>query len=133
MPDRLQDRARRSRRGPGRALVSCPCGASHDDEAPGRLFYVSVVDGGRYGFLSGPYATHAEAMADVNEVQVLAEKHDPGAAFYAFGTARAPEGYTTPGILNEALQAERAARGAASTSAADRDQYGRRKVKKVIR
>lgn len=51
------------------------------------LFYVTVVDGKRYGFLLGPYPTHQEAIDNVARGRNLANDADPRAAFYAFGTA----------------------------------------------
>ncbi len=66
-----------------------------------RKFYVSVLDGPRYGFLVGPFDTHDQALAQVDSARAAAEQVDPRAVWYAFGTARAPEGYSTPGVLND--------------------------------
>lgn len=68
-----------------------------------RYYYVSVMDGGRYGLLAGPYNTHEEALEMVPAVKELAQKVDPYAVFYAFGTAAA-HGYNKSGILNEMLE-----------------------------
>jgi len=54
-------------------------------------YYTSVIDGDRKGLLTGPFATHAEALADVPRAKQLAEKADRWAAFYAFGTAGSDE------------------------------------------
>ena len=65
--------------------------------------YVSVMDGTRYGLLAGPYSTHEEALEMVPVVKELAQRVDPWAVFYAFGTAAA-HGYNKPGVLNEMLE-----------------------------
>jgi hypothetical protein len=51
-----------------------------------RVFYVSVVDGNRSGLLLGPFATHAEAIDQVESVRSWAVARDRRAHFYAFGT-----------------------------------------------
>ncbi len=55
-----------------------------------RVFYVSVIDGGRKGVLLGPYETHQEALDEVRRGRRLAEDADCRAAFYAFGTCSSP-------------------------------------------
>lgn len=55
-------------------------------------FYVSVMDGPRFGLLLGPYEKHAEAKADVERGRRLANEANPWAAFYSFGTASLPKG-----------------------------------------
>src|SRR5436305_14155355 len=82
-------------------LTPCPCGRYHrsdymtgwERDANGLPigYYVTVRDAGRAGFLLGPYRRHREALADVDRGAELARAADPRAAFYAFGTARAPE------------------------------------------
>ena len=57
----------------------------------GYLYYVSVIDGGQYGFLLGPYRTHAEAEANVPRAKGLAREADDRAFWYAYGTAGAPD------------------------------------------
>jgi hypothetical protein len=89
-------------RPPAPLPTSCPCGLTHDDEDPARKFYVSVVDGERFNFLAGPFDTHAEALAQVEPTRSRAEEVDPRACWYSFGTARAPAGYTAPGLLDAA-------------------------------
>lgn len=66
-------------------------------------YYVSVVDGSRYGFLAGPYDTHEEALIMVGPAREMAQTVDDWAVFYAFGTAKAPPGYSKPGVLNGLL------------------------------
>lgn len=68
------------------------------DTAPGP-YYVSVADAGRASFLSGPYATHQEALDAVEICRTLAIRHNPWAHFYAFGTVRVKVDYNTPGLL----------------------------------
>jgi hypothetical protein len=55
-----------------------------------RAYYVTVRDDGRTGFLLGPYATHGEALAQVDRGRELANGATPWAAFYAFGTSSLP-------------------------------------------
>lgn len=54
--------------------------------APG--FYVSAIDGNRKALVSGPYATHAEALGKVDSVRDEWCELDGRAWFYAWGTAR---------------------------------------------
>lgn len=51
-------------------------------------FYVTVKDGGRTGYLLGPYEAKGEAEAEVPLGRRLAEQADSRAAFYAFGVTR---------------------------------------------
>jgi hypothetical protein len=52
-----------------------------------RFFYVSAIDGSRRALVAGPYDTHAEALAKIDEARHAAEKLDPRAIFAAWGTA----------------------------------------------
>ncbi len=79
------------------------------DTKPG-LYYVTAQDAGRTAFLAGPFRDdHARALALVGEVRELAERLDPRAVFYAFGTSRiddtaAPACFKPPvGVLNNHL------------------------------
>ncbi len=58
-----------------------------------RRYYVTVKDGGRTGWLLGPFLTHGRALSHVSRAKRLANDADPRAAFYAFGTASAPAEY----------------------------------------
>ena len=78
--DRIQELAQLAR---SSGKETCECGQKHH---PGANYYVSVQDGKKTGLLSGPYKTHAEAVAKVNEVKEKALEVDSGAAFYSFGT-----------------------------------------------
>ena len=67
-------------------------------------FYVSVVDGTRYGLLLGPYSDHAGALANVQRGKHLAEAANDRAFWYAYGTCSLKPGhplYDQPGLLNE--------------------------------
>lgn len=68
------------------------------DTQPGP-YYVSVIDGSRYALISGPYDTHAEALALVEKAKSIATSLDPRSCFAAFGTARTKDGYNHPGVL----------------------------------
>jgi hypothetical protein len=77
---------------------TCECGHSHPK---GANFYVTAVDGRKTLPLSGPYSTHAEAVAVVDEVRERAIAVDPGAAFASFGTtAWIKSSYNKRGILD---------------------------------
>lgn len=58
----------------------------------GKEFYVTVIDGERYGFLLGPYPSHAEAKSNVDRGRAEACKANSRAHFYGFGTASLPTG-----------------------------------------
>jgi len=76
------------------AVMHQPACSCENPLCPGTgEFYVTTVDAGRVGFLLGPYATHADALANVERGNRLAHEADPRAWFYAFGTAR----WTQPG------------------------------------
>jgi len=62
-------------------------------------YYVTCKDAGRTGWLSGPYQTPEDALADVRQVSALAKRHDLWAAFYAFGISRRSTGRRV-GLLN---------------------------------
>jgi hypothetical protein len=60
------------------------------DDRPGH-YYVSVVDGDRYGLVSGPYHRHEAALRDVDRVRAVAmEVARDDAVWAAWGTARLP-------------------------------------------
>jgi hypothetical protein len=93
--------------------LACPCGASHDGDAPGSRYFVSVVDGGKWRPASGPYHTHEDALADVEEVRKIGEDVDPRAVFYAWGTVRVDaDAAPKEGILSAELQKRRGEKAA---------------------
>jgi len=69
------------------------------DTAPGPYYVSSIRDGRKWALLSGPYATHAEALALVRKAAALCVDIDPWAAFDAFGTVRMAADYSKPGRL----------------------------------
>lgn len=68
------------------------------DLRPG-FYYVSAIDGTRSARVRGPYPTHAEALAMVDESSRVLTTIDPRAHFYAFGTCRS-EADLGPGYLD---------------------------------
>ncbi len=62
----------------------------HQQTDEDALYYVTVRDAGRTGYLKGPYGTHGEALSQVSDARRLAEKANAWACFYSFGTARCP-------------------------------------------
>jgi hypothetical protein len=92
--ERLQELAREARR-TGRE--TCECGERH---TPGASYYVSAVDGGRSALASGPYDTHAEALARVDEVREKAVRQDGQAHFYSWGTVAMPGTHRKKGQLD---------------------------------
>lgn len=71
------------------------------DTKPG-AYYVTVIDGPKVGRLVGPFINdHAAALAMVGKARAIAEKMDPRACWYAFGTCRIDiDGAMRPGVLN---------------------------------
>ena len=65
-------------------------------------FYVDCVEGEKVAMLAGPYATHAEALAALPAVKIVAQQVDARAHWYAFGTCRTPNGWRE-GVLNHTL------------------------------
>lgn len=68
-------------------------------------FYVTVrerPDGGRTGYLVGPFDTHEEALGQVDAARRIAREVNSDAHWYAYGTARV-ESYGTlpPGRFND--------------------------------
>ncbi len=102
-PQSVRDTAD-AQQGIGAERCGCVAG-SHNYGDPGG-FYVTVKDGRRTGWLLGPYATHAEAVAHVGDGRRLARAVDDRAAWYAFGTSRICNGHRPPGVLNKMLAAQ---------------------------
>ena len=75
-----------------------------------KRFYVSVIRTERpsdYRLLAGPYELHETALGLVDKVRAIAERVDPRACWYAFGTCSLEgEGEFQSGILNDLLAAE---------------------------
>lgn len=75
--------------------------------APNRMFYVTMIrDPGprqKVAWLAGPFATHEEALAQVEPARAKANEVDAFSAFDAFGTASVESDNHKPGKLNTAL------------------------------
>lgn len=70
-------------------MLSCGCVGGH---LKGSVFYTSAQrDDGRYVVLSGPYQTHADALAAVAADKTWAWDRDPRAPWYAYGTCSTTE------------------------------------------
>jgi hypothetical protein len=71
------------------------------DNATGN-YYVSVRrDDGQIRLLRGPLRNdHAAALAAVSDASSQAERLDPKAIWYSYGTMRMAETYAEPGILD---------------------------------
>jgi len=70
-------------------------------------YYVTVIDGGRFGLALGPFDTHAEALARVSDVRDYCHAYDNKGRswFWAYGTSRMERSDDNPtGTLNAALK-----------------------------
>ncbi len=63
-------------------------------------YYVSVLDGSRFGLLLGPFHLREEAESHVDVVRQKAFKLNERSWFYAFGTCGIKD-YDKPGKLNQ--------------------------------
>jgi hypothetical protein len=63
------------------------CGCRPGTHKPDRVYFVTVRDAGRTGFLLGPYSTHEEAINNVQRGKKAALDANSQAWFYAYGTA----------------------------------------------
>lgn len=85
--------------------------SNHDlaPHPPDGHYYASVFDKqandgrGRVGLLAGPFTTHAEALTILPRATTEAQRVDPRAGWYAFGTICMQKSYTRPGVLNPRL------------------------------
>lgn len=67
-------------------------------------YYVSIVRDRRKGLLAGPFATHTQALANVDRARAKACDLDQWAWFDLFGTMSLPFNLANPtGKLNERL------------------------------
>lgn len=76
---------------------TCRCGQRHPY---GANFYVSAQDAGRTSLLRGPFKTHAEAIAAVEQAKQEAQAVDSRAFWYAYGTVAMPHSFRKPGVLD---------------------------------
>lgn len=67
-------------------------------------YYVTCIDGPNLYYMSGPYPTHAGALARVDAALSFAHKNDRSgrAWFMSWGTARFKDDERRPGNLNKA-------------------------------
>lgn len=66
------------------------------DNEPNRLYYVTIRDANRVGYLLGPYESHVDALNAVDHGRSLAERANAFACFHAFGTASIPRDAKQP-------------------------------------
>lgn len=85
-------------RGWSRCLDLCNCGAEH---IAGRVYFVSVRATTEYQLVLGPFATHGEALENVDRGRALAEKHDPWSQAFFFGTCSLPGDTKQIGVLDD--------------------------------
>lgn len=69
----------------------------------GLAYYVSVVDGQRFGLLLGPFEAHETALAHVEDVRAWVVERQPDAHWYGFGTSSVLADRAKPGKLNAAF------------------------------
>lgn len=71
--------------------IPCDCAGAraYCGEHADLAFFITTARPGAVSFVAGPYRTHAEALAAFRSVQEYAERVDPRAVWYSFGTARA--------------------------------------------
>lgn len=65
-----------------------------------REYFVTLMRGKQVAFLLGPFVTHDEALAKVQDGRQLASKADPWTDFDAIGTSSLPAGSGVVGKLN---------------------------------
>lgn len=84
------------------ALYSTKRGPTKDEAAdPRRKYYVTMAREGRgIAHLAGPFDTHEDALAHVDEARRHAEEVDPRASFDSFGTSGVVSDHHRPGTLN---------------------------------
>lgn len=71
------------------------------DTKPGPYYVTAILDSSSTVYpMAGPYAAHADALADVERIRRVAESVDRRAIWAAFGTCRLPT-FAKPGKLNE--------------------------------
>lgn len=62
---------------------------------PRACYYVSAIDGSKRYLVAGPYPTHEQALAKVEQVRREAYERDGRAWFMAWGTAGSDAGVET--------------------------------------
>ena len=74
-----------------------PDAVQEPDPRPGSRDRVSNDGAGDLYLMSGPYTSHAAALADVEPVRNLCVRKEARSCFMAFGTCRYPLGTNRPG------------------------------------
>jgi hypothetical protein len=71
-------------------------------------FYVSVLDGPRYALAAGPFKTHEEALALVDQVRGLCVRTEDDGVWWAYGTCKVTNEHRPlpVGRLNDKLGVE---------------------------
>jgi hypothetical protein len=71
------------------------------DSAAGNYYVSMRRDDGQTRLLRGPFRNdHAATLAAVSDASSQAERLDPKAVWYCYGTVRMAETYAEPGILD---------------------------------
>jgi hypothetical protein len=78
-----------------------PHGESNPDSRAGDYYVSCRREDGHVSLVSGPYVSHADALAMRRQVNDMAEKHDPKAVWYSWGTCRMPQGTGPQGVLQK--------------------------------
>jgi hypothetical protein len=81
------------------SCAECPHVCTPESCPPG-FYYVTCIDGDKWWKMAGPYATHAEALADQKRVRRIADDIDPRSVWKSWGTAKMKDGYSEPGTMN---------------------------------
>lgn len=100
MADKSDSRCRAAE---GRATYEHDDCCSCTSNPPGTTYYVSVIDGPKFGLPAGPFKSHFEALDCVGRAKEQAYRVDPRSIFYAFGTTAMRPKYRKPGKLNDLL------------------------------
>lgn len=71
------------------------------DTKPG-FYYVSAIDGEKFALMLGPFETHEQALAKVEECRNLAYDLHPASHWWLWGTCRKDDGAKL-GRMNETM------------------------------
>ena len=74
-----------------------------DKANPRKKYYVTMIRGDRVARLAGPFDTHEEALAHVDQARKVANEVDPRSHWDAFGTSGIESDNHAPGVLNKDL------------------------------
>jgi len=62
-------------------------------------YYVSIVEGSKFGIVAGPFSTHREALDMVEPARKIGNENDRRGYLYTWGTTERENGYVE-GSLN---------------------------------